>query len=496
MINTESENFLENSDNEIRDRIRENFFFDIAVYLTKKEKIHLREISKCFEKEIFSQLKIDVFLKKSSESEEYNNNNLDLKKIMRFYQNMEKLKIESIKINKRNFELIQAILKQNSNSIKILHLMNIEFDEYSFIEDMYDLINSLNKITEISIGGIGNRDRLFLHIEKNKKCLSFKDNIKVLTIDNLPLAQIQFLLFYFKQNTEILISNCSLDEDISHLIPLLTENPKVKINLPLNGFSTNTALESIRTIIKHHRDLKELCLKGIWFKSIHTLFTESMSMTNLEILDLGGSKYLFTETNINSTEFLQNLPQLKILNLSDSRMRVNNLDVLLKNLNINVSNTLHELNFMKNMFNSDCFEVLSHHLEKLQSVKVLNIAFNPHIGEKGFRDFAELSDKFKLSHIDFRGCGIFFKLVQNSFKIILFKKNHSISRLDFYYNTLKDSDYVAFVKEIFNELSNSKSSPISLNIKIFFKFKFNQDLLNKLESTLEILYKKYNLLIR
>jgi len=254
----------EKIDTDLRERIRDNFIFEIAEYLMKKEKIALREVSKEFEKEIFSQLQINIFLKKNSENNDFNHNNLDLMKILKFYQKMEKLRIESITLNEKNVELLEAIMKQNVNSLKILHLMNLDYQDYDYVERLYSVINQLKCLTEISFGGIGNRDRLILNIEKNNKELSFKNNIKVLKIDNLPLTQIQFLLDYFPKYSEITIENCSLDEDISQLTQKLTNKKLSKIHLPLNGFSSYVALDNIKTILHCQDNLTEISLKGIW----------------------------------------------------------------------------------------------------------------------------------------------------------------------------------------------------------------------------------------
>jgi hypothetical protein len=485
----------ETIDTELRERIKDNFIFEIAEYLMKKEKIALREMSKEFEKEIFSQLQINIFLKKNSENDDFNHNNLDLMKILKFYQKMEKLRVESITLNEKNVELLEAIMKQNVNSLKILHLMNLDYQNYDYVERLFDVINQLKCLTEISFGGIGNRDRLILNIEKNNKELSFKNNIKVLKIDNLPLTQIQFLLDYFPKYSEITIENCSLDEDISQLTQKLTNKKLNKIHLPLNGFSSNVALDNIKTILHSQDNLTEISLKGIWFKSVYSLYTEFQIFSNLEKLDLSGSKYFFSEFGLESTIIFKHLTHLRSLDLSDCRMRTNNLESLLKNINPKLSDSLQELNLMKNLLNFECFNVLIENLNKINNLKTLNLGFNSQIGNKGFNIFAENCDKFKLNSIDLRGCGIFVKLAQNSFNNIMFKKKHELKRIEFYYNTLKDSDYEAFVKSTYSYL-NSNVDVESLNLKIFFKFKSNLELQKKLEGELDFIYKRYNLVLR
>lgn len=489
------QNSSEMIDSDLRERIRDNFIFEIAEYLMKKEKIALREVSKSFEKEIFSQLQINIFLKRNIQNDDFNNSNLDLKKILKFYQKMEKIRVESIILNNKNIELLEEILKQNVNSLKIIHLMNLEYEQYEYVERLYSVINELKNLSEISFGGIGNRDRLILHIEKNNKEFSFRNNIKVLKIDNLPLSQIQFLLDYFNKYSEITIENCSLDEDISLLTQKLTNKKLTKIHLPLNGFSSNVALENIKTILHSQDNLNELSLKGVWFKSVYSLYTEFQILNNLEKLDLSGSKYFFSDFGLESTMIFKHLIHLTSLDLSDSRMRTGNLENLLKSMNPMLSESLQELNLMKNMLNHECFDVLLNSIDKIRKLKTLNLGFNPQIGNKGFNIFAENCEKFKLNFIDLRGCGIFIKLAQNAFNLIFFKKKHDLKRMEFFYNTIKDCDYESLVRTTYSFLvSNPNVNPINLNI--YFKFKCNLELQKKLEVELDFIYKKYNMVIR
>jgi hypothetical protein len=64
--------------------------------------------------------------------------------------------------------------------------MNLEYEQYNYVERLYYMVNNLSNLTEISLGGIGNRDRLVLHIEKNNKKLSpvKKYNIAITKIDS------------------------------------------------------------------------------------------------------------------------------------------------------------------------------------------------------------------------------------------------------------------------------------------------------------------------
>jgi hypothetical protein len=244
--------------------------------------------------------------------------------------------------------------------------------------------------------------------------------------------------------------------------------------------------------------LTDISLKGIWFKSIQTLYPELKEMTNLEKIDIGGSKYLFTDGHLDSFVIFKHLSQLKILDLSDSRMRTENLELLLKSFNQKVVNSLQELNLMKNMLDPHSFDVLAQNYEKIISLKILNLAFNPQIGNKGFSTYTENCEKFNFSQIDLRGCGVFLKSAFNPFINFLFKKEHSITKMDFYYNSFKDMDFESFVKTVHKfVISNSDSiSKAVINMKIFFKFKYNADIHKKLENELEFLYKKYNLVLR
>ena len=72
----------EEEKSELRERVFINFMFDISEFLNKKEKNMIREVSQSFNRYAFSEFQINLILKRKSETEEFNSENMDLKKIV------------------------------------------------------------------------------------------------------------------------------------------------------------------------------------------------------------------------------------------------------------------------------------------------------------------------------------------------------------------------------------------------------------------------------
>lgn len=492
MINT-------NENSELRQIVFYNFIYDISQFLTKKEKMVFREISKTFQKEIFSDFQINLILKKRLDFEDSNEilKSKNLKELTLYYKNIEKFTIENIQLCDKTLEFLNNILENNKLKIKIIILNNIDYQSCELIGKFFEILNILTNLNEIHIGGVGNKDKLIIHIEKNNKCFSFSKLIKSLHIDNIFPAQIPSIMKMFESVDQLSIENCSLDEELNIVYDTIKEFYKEdtlnRLNLSYNGIASNDAMESIKNILKHQCDIKEFSLKGLWVKKINLLEPIFSVMKNLQKLELESSKYIFTD---NSNLILNNIKNLKILNLGNSRLPNEELENILINLDSN--NCLEELKLHNNLLTNKAMEILFKYNEKLQYLKILNLSFNLKINEKGLNIFLSKLDEFKsLNSLDLRNCYIILKNSSKNLIDFILNKNKNINNqfncLYLFFCSVNPVEYNNLINSIKNKLEENNINKLD-NLRIYIKF------FNKSRETdnpiIDLLYKKYNLLIR
>jgi hypothetical protein len=488
-----------NSEQEVNDnpiKVFANFILDISQYLNKKEKILLREVSKAYNLDILPHIPLNAKLS-TNEEELQQNKNIDFNQIAKFYKNVEKLTLDKLSINEENILGIKSLMENNKDRINVLNLSNLECGGHTLIvEKVFNAINKIETLTDITLGGVGNDDQLISLLQENDINFVFADKITKLKIDNLKLNQIVFILDRFRYIKELTIENCSLDEDLLLITKvILSNNPRLtSLNLSFNGLSSPQALESLKSILKSQRQIRKLVLRGLWFYNISQLEEEFNHLASLETVEFLASKYILN--NICSLNIFRGdrLINLKSINLGDSRMESNHLDKLLANIK---TNKLEELNFFRCLLNNEVIEVLFKYVEKLQNLKVLNLSFNSKISSNGFNKLIDGIEQFKsLKHLDMRNTGVFIKYSQASLvNYITKRENKCLELIDLCLNSINDNEYLNLVKNLCKKLQELKEFT---NLKIYFKLHGikNVEIQKKIESDLDYLYRNFNLLIR
>lgn len=528
--NSGSNNDKSNKDNlfNLSELIFYNFIYEISSFLTKREKILLRELNRKLTNEnIFSEIQINLFLKKKNELENFNEEKFDISKITEQYKNVEKFTIEHIKMNKNLLLSLERIIDNNYLRIRSLTLNYVKYDNSDLISLMFSILNKIKHLEEFCIGNIGKKDKLFLHLENNK---NIKDNqilafsgVNSLKIDNIFLQQIIFILTLFPNISNLTIENCSLDEDLELINLNLKENFKenqfISLDLSFNGLSNLRALEALKDILRRNKNsLKYLKLKGLWFQNLTALQEEfKMMKENLESLDFSSSKHIFAVQE--SLEIFLHFKNVKVLNLGDSRLDNQDLEIILKNLP--EDNKIEHLNFFRSLLTNDAIKLMFiDYKAKLKDLEVLNLSFNQKITFKGLNlllDNLKNSNKNtndknnkicfnKLKRIDLRNCGI---ILKNSFKnlenfILNFKelKPSNFEILELYFSSFTQQEYIKFMNDIYNKMKLTESecndNNNKVNLKIFLKISTfnNKELLKKIEHISEYLFKNNHLIIR
>jgi len=498
---------------DLRERIFNNFILDIAVYLNKKEKLCLRGTSINFNESILCLLPINFNLKGKKEDFDFNDKNLKLEKILRNFKNVLSLNIENIKINEEFLKLFEMIIHNNKTKIKKISIGNIFYESNESIAKFFDILNNIQgSIDNFVLINAGNRDRLFVHLEVNKKKLKFANKIRKLKIDNIFPKQIPFIIKSFPIVDDLTIENCSIGEELNvianEILSSYKENQLKLLNLSCIGLSSDEMIDRIKHVITTQRFNKNLVMKGLWLKSLSGLKSELNTMKQLCEVDFTGSKYAFNSPS--SFDIFNSFLYLKRINLSDCRIRDTDLELLLKNLSEETSNTLEDLILYGNLIYNDSMNIINFYESKLKSLKTLNLSFNKKITDKGFNYFLEmiLCGKLKnLKFIDLKNCGLVMKHSFDKLKKFIFTKPDNLECIDICFTSLSNDDYINFVKQIYEEgikkISNSDSdNKINLfhpiNLKLFLKLNnlSNQKLFIQTKMYTDILYVNHNLIIR
>jgi len=495
--NQELKGDYENENNclELGERIFTNFILDISEFLPKKEKILLRELSKSFEQDIFSQFQVDLNMKRMCEVEEFNPKNYDLTKLLKYYKNVETLKIETIKLNKENFEALDHIINTNIKSIKYLSINNLEYDLLTdtYIEKLIQLFNKLN-ISEIEIGCAGNPDQLFLYLEHHNISFGFSKKIKKLKIDNCPLAQLLFILNLFPNVDDLTIKNCSLDEDLAAVADFMKKKKYIDLKINRSGLSSNIALDSLRLILSNSVDLETLELKGLWIANMMNMSSELQKLQKLTKFSLSGSKYLFSHLGISTESMFTKFDNLKILDMRDTRMKDQNLDNILKAFSNQLSNTLEELIISKNLLSHDTADIIVANADKLKSLSYLDLGNNNQIRNKGFDTIIDNLHLFNIKKLDMRGI-IFLKTSYDKLiKFLINNKDNKLEQLILYFSKMNENEYNTFFKKI---IEVKDKIIVNRKISIFLKLKKIDTFVKTGEESLgEKIYKERNIFIR
>lgn len=400
------------------------------------------------------------------------------------------------------------IITNNKTKIKKIFIGNLFYETTQAIAKFFEILNELDNIKEFSIMNIGNRDRLFIHLEYNKKNFKFSNKIKTLKVYNILSIQIPIIIKTFPKVEEIIIENCSIGDDLTMIQNSINstykENQLIAMNLSSIGISSLEAIKAIKEILKKQKNIHKLVLKGLWVKTISELEDEFKSMKCLNILDLSGSKYIF---NSNQDFFIFNsLKFLNYLNLSDCRIRDQDVEILLKNLNQESSCSLKEIKLIRNILTNDVIEIIDNYKIKLNSLEILNISFNQKITSKGFNNllaFIQNNGLKCLKSIDLSNCGINLKSCLVNLANLIFGKPENFQRLEIYFCSLSEMDYINFIKNIYDKsiqidknLGNHSINEIRFRLFIKINQASNRNLFKKTEQYTYPLYKNHNLIIR
>jgi hypothetical protein len=482
--------------NELRQKVFANFIFDISQFLNKKEKMLFREISKSCVLENFPYFQINLNI---TEDEHHK---LPLEKLTSVYKNIEKLCVEKMIITNDNITGIEKVIKNNRDRIKVLNLSVLEYSSTDVKCRLFNAINKIETLTEVSFSNIGESDALVQLLQEEGLTFSFANRLQKLKIDNMKLNQAVFLIKLFPCVTDLTVENCSLDEDLLLIAEAIISSTFVltSLNLSNNGLSSTQALESLKSVLKRQNKLKSLVLKGLWFHTISQLEDEFRGLNLLESIEMCGSKYVFNDIGSFGVFKSNALTNLKSLNLCDSRLENNELDILLSNLK---TNGLEELNLFRSLLTNEAIDILLTHVDKLQHIKYLNISFNSKINSKGFNKLLDNIHMFKgLRYLDMRSTGVFVKYSKDTVVNFILNKTN-VEVLDMCLNSHNDNEYADLIKTVYNKLEGDGNTGNHgehgmINLKIFFKLNKtkNVELLKKISGELELLYQKYNLLIR
>jgi hypothetical protein len=492
-----------------------NFLFEISEYLNKKEKINLREVNKNIAKESASEFQINLNIKgkcddsslcsKESTSASFTP---DYSKVFSQFKNVEKLSIENIRLDEKILDALELVLRRNSNKIKKIVINSVEYTQNENIARLFELLNLLECLTEISVSNGGNRDKFFLHLQVNKKELKFAERIKCLKIDHIQVSQIYYIISLFPNVEDLSIENCPLDEDLVNVHKVIQshikDNSLASLNLNFIGLSSNFAMEALKNIFKCQLMIKSLTLKGLWFTNISELTDDLSFLKNLTYLDLTSWKCITGKNAaINYFKLFSVLKNVKVLNLSECKIDDGDMENLFKNLPEN--SNLEELILVKNHLTSECIEHLIKYKKKISHVKILNFAFNQKFSFKGLNNILNFlssdDEPLPIKILDFRNTGINLKSSSKNIIEFILNKPETFEILELYFSSFTILDYTNFIKSLHNKLIkdlNYSVNHIDFRIRIFLKLnrESNRQLFQSVKMQTEELYKKFNILIR
>lgn len=453
-----------NYNGNLKEIIYNNFMLEIGKYLLKNEKINLRQVSKHYAFNVFPLFSISLNVKNKHDIDNYLPKKIKFSKIFNNFCYVEKLNLENIYVEKEMLTGLDLIFNNNFNRIKILSLVNLEYQGMIAIGELEKLLDNLTNLEELKIANIGNRDKLFINTERNFINLKMFSQVKTLKIDNIPLKQIIYLINAFENLENLCIENCSLDEDLAQVEQNLNKKGRKalnlkSLNLSQNGLSSQTAMESLKKILINQKNLECLILRGLWFQEIYPLNEEFKVLEKLNFLDFTGSKNIFN--GVNSITCLSFLKNIRILNLDDCRMDDEDLLKLLHKFKAKNYTNLEELNLIRCLLTDDSIKNILDYSESLENLRVLNFNFNHRITEKGFNLFLDNFSKLKsLNVLNLRNTGISLKYSIKSLCnfIVNFSKlkkiNYNYSEIE---NEINNNDHE------FLKIENLSNKPIFVN---------------------------------
>jgi hypothetical protein len=445
-----------------------NFLYEISEFLTKKEKNILREVKKSFNYHSFSDFKINLILGGEGWAQfcDYDKNlNIDsvsnekttnilkpnILKILNYYKNTPKLSIENIRITEPIIDVLELIILNNKDKIKDLIIKNLEYSQNELISHFVSILNQLQVVKNLSVCNIGNRDKLFLHLQVNNKNLQFAKNIKKLEICNILPTQIDYIIDHFYHLEELKIKNCSLGDDLEGIYKKLQEKKYdlVSLDLSQNGLDSTKAMECLKNIINLYGKLEKLTIKGLWTKDLSQLYADKETLQRISNLNLSASKYIFSFSD--TFKLFQNPSRLQVLNIADCSLIDNDFQLLCSSLN---STCLNELVLYRNMLTNTAIDYLIFYSDKFLYLNKLDLSFNIRINSLGLKNllnFLSSSDN-RMKHLDLKNTSI--NLKQSSSSIIKFiqykKKDFEI--LEMFFCQFNELDYKNFVKLVYESL--------------------------------------------
>lgn len=425
--NTQLTNNKENMEHIKRAKlVSYNFPEYIFSYLNKEERLRIRLVSKFFCFQAFSYLQKQILISDSkcnavkivmNDKKEFNINNkkkkinvlnnnklntpiaqYPTKYLINNLSNLNLLKISNIVIDKEAFNVLDTIISKNKIR-KLEYKLNsfgIQEDIDLFVDKIFSKL-SHTLTTLHMVGQLGNRDRMILNIEKNKKPILL--DIEKLVLEILPINQIIFILSNLlnkKTVKTIEINSCPIDEELSLITNVLKEFTELEnLSLCSNGFVSNLTKETLKIILNNIAKLKCLKLTGLWFNSyigndlFNSISNYSNIKTNLVKLDLSDSKCLFNNSfELNYQDnfcFLTNLENLKELVL----VRCSLTDKHVKHLfnNISDSNSLEIIDLTINKISNNSIVYFYHNYEKFTKLVKINFSYCKNIDSIGFNIF-------------------------------------------------------------------------------------------------------------
>lgn len=514
------------------DTILFHFYQNILGYLCKFDRLNASLVNKQFYHIIFPNIHRALTLT-SKYHEVHSDNDINSIKTQVLLQNLNDSKsmfkhleliagLENLKISNITFDsdLLSKIKLVVENSIiDVFSQSNLSFDSYQTLESYHTLLNQITAhITEFKIYGVSNKDKLVLHLEKNDKSLRFLA-LKSVTIDNLPISQIYYLLntAFESRRLEIeslMIEHCALDEELGQLVNVMIKYKNLKVlSLSNCGLSSYAAKDAFKLILNNLKSLTTLYIKGVWIECAQMVdLCETISKINsIEVLSFCHSGSLLTDSfGIESNFFrvLNGLNKITEFDLTDCKMRSLNVRRMLENLE--ECNNLRLLNLRKNYLDDDAISYFIESSSKLNHLSDLIISLNPMITTKGFICLIkEMSDNQltlrNLQLISCVSCRISFGQAYDNMIQLLFSRSQNELQLtpsiDMMFCDVKDKDIIHFLDAVL--LTSNKSYETTKQhqqIKSFLKIKRDitskADLFKKIQDKLLECYIRHNLTIK
>lgn len=517
------------------DKVLYHFYPNILAYLCKNDRLNVSMIDKEFYNIIFPNIHPTLTLTSKYDQNEvscHNEFNNSVKaqilvnsinepkqsfKNLDWVVGLESLNLSNLTVDA---DLLKKVEKVVSNSvIDVFSQSNISFDCYQSLEIYYNVLNEITAhISEIKVYGVSNKDKLILHLEKNNKKLNFLA-LKSVTLDNLPLSQISFMLETVLDSRKgelerLMIEHCALDEELGHLVNSIAKYKNLKVlSLSNCGLSSYAAKDAFKLILKNLKSLTTLFVKGVWIECAQMVdLCETISKINtIEVLNFSHSGSLLADSfGIESNFFrvLNGLNKITELDLTDCKMRSLNVRRLLDNLEI--SNNLRTLNLRKNYLDDDSISHLIEFNVKLTNLCDLVLSLNPMITTKGFITLIkEMSENNlllgSLQTLSIVSCRIALGQSNESLIQLFFARSENesdyVPSIDMMFCDVKDKDIVQFL-DLFLAKSDEKykASKKYQQIKCFLKIKRDitakADLLKKIETKLSKCYIRHNLTVK